>query len=124
MLEHALATGMKVVTNGFAKLQMRLLPDADTRSCILMFHDILQDGAPVTDEYACPFNTFCRILDAYRARGFSFVPLDALLDAPYCAIQYKRCAVTFDDGFKSLSTLAAPYLIKEGVPFTAYVTTG
>lgn len=123
-MEHPYATCRKVMRNALSGLRMRGALGAPDRSRILMFHDLVADGAPLPDEYACSFSDFCRILEDCRENGFSFIPLDALLDANARDVRRKKCVLTFDDGYESLAALAEPYLRKLGIPFTAYITSG
>lgn len=123
-MKHPIATAKKVLCNRIAAGKMRGALGAPDRSRICMFHDVVPEGAPLPDEYACSINTLRRIVTAYQERGFSFVTLDALLDTPYRAAMRHMAVLTFDDGFSSVYTLAAPYLTEANVPFSVYVTTG
>ncbi len=122
-MNHPYATIVKVLVNQVAKLAMGTGLGAPNRSRILMFHDIAAPNAPLMDEYACSLDTFERILDAYTKQGFAFVSLDALLDAPYAQVKEGHCVLTFDDGYASLFSLAAPLLFSREIPFTVYVAT-
>ena len=122
-MSHPYAAAMKVLVNQIARAKMGTWLGAPRRSRILMFHDVMAPGAPLPDEYACSLDILQAILDAYEERGFAFVSLDALLDAPSAQWKEGLCVLTFDDGFASLHTLAAPLLCARGIPFTAYVTT-
>lgn len=121
-MQHFYATLCKIAVNRLAKFVNRTPIGNPDRTRILMFHDVVPDGSPLPDEYACSLGKLVKILDAYRARGFQFVSLDALLAAPFSKAKRGRCVLTFDDGFESLFTLAAPVLFASGVPFTVYVT--
>ncbi len=123
-MKHLFATAQKVLCNRIAACKMRGALGAPDRSRICMFHDVVPDGAPLPDEYACSIGTLRQIVTAYQARGFSFVTLDALLDTPYRAARRHMAVLTFDDGFASVYTQAAPCLAGNNVPFVAYVTSG
>lgn len=58
---------------------------------------------------------------AYLSRHRTVVPLADLLAGPRFA--RPAVAITFDDGFRSLLTVAAPLLERHGFPATAFVTT-
>ena len=118
------ATLMKIAANKLAQFRMATTLRDPMRSRIGMFHDIVPDDAPLPDEYACHISDLRRIVEAHIARGFRFVPLSALLTMPDKQAEYGCCALTFDDGFAGVATLAAPYLSERGIPFTLYITTG
>lgn len=123
-MKHPYATACKVIKNKVSAGLMRTSLGAPERSRICMFHDIVVDGAALPDEYACTMGQFAQIVDAYREQGLTFIPLDKLLDMPYSAAKSGYCVITLDDGFSSAASLAAPYLIQAGIPFTLYVSTG
>lgn len=120
----AYATGLKIARNKTAAWQRRLTSDAEERSRLAMFHDVLPDGAPVDDPYACSLSALMQSVHGFTSRGFTYVSLDALLSLPRAQAEKRRIVLTFDDGFQDLLLVAAPALFANGVPFTAYITTG
>jgi len=84
---------------------------------VLMYHDLNEVGAR-NDIYSLPVTQFAEGVAALarwtRERSHSFVPLTA---TPRPGI-----AVTFDDGYRSTLTLAAPFLMEYSIAFTVFVT--
>jgi len=84
---------------------------------VLMYHDLNKEGAR-DDIYSLPVSQFAEGVAALtrwaRERSHSFVPLTA---TPRPGI-----AVTFDDGYRSTLTLAAPLLVEYSIAFTVFVT--
>ena len=84
---------------------------------VLMYHDLNDDGAH-DDIYSLPVSQFAEGVAALalwaREHGHSFVPLTA---TPRPGI-----AFTFDDGYRSTLTRAAPILVERSIPFSVFVT--
>jgi peptidoglycan/xylan/chitin deacetylase (PgdA/CDA1 family) len=82
-----------------------------------MYHDLNEMGARHY-LYSLPVTQFAEGVAALarwvREHGHSFVPLTA---TPRPGI-----AVTFDDGYRSTLTLAAPLLVEHSIAFTVFVT--
>lgn len=123
-MKHPYATACKVIINKFSAWLMQTGLGTPERSRICMFHDIVADGAPLPDEYACTVGQLAQIVTAYREQGLTFISLDALLDMPGSKAKNGYCVITLDDGYASAASLAAPYFIQERIPFTLYASTG
>jgi peptidoglycan/xylan/chitin deacetylase (PgdA/CDA1 family) len=82
-----------------------------------MYHDVNEAGTRV-DIYSLPVSQFVEGVSALalwaRAHGHPFVPLTA---TPRPGI-----ALTFDDGYRSTISLAAPILTEHSIPFSVFVT--
>lgn len=84
---------------------------------ILVSHDISAAGDPTySAANSTPPSLFQRQLEFLKAR-FRFVPLAHLLADPD---PKPLAALTFDDGFLTVATRAAPMLRKLSVPFTVF----
>jgi len=66
------------------------------------------------------------MIRSYSQRGYSFVPLDTILDetGKRGINARKMVNVSFDDGFADVFTNAYPILKRYHVPFTVYLTSG
>ncbi len=117
------ATALKVTRNKANAWTYAHTFDAEMRSRIAMFHNILPDGTPNEDIYACTLSELLGSIACHREKGFRYVSLDAMLNVPDDGARYGRVALTFDDGYASLLTLVAPALAELDIPFTAYITT-
>lgn len=117
------ATAQKILCGKIAQWRMRGPLGEPDRSRILMFHDIIPDDALISDEYACPLSTLIQIVTALRARGFSIITLDELLDLSDDTAARNCAVLTFDDGYESVFSLALPSLSALCAPFTVYITT-
>ena len=96
--------------------------DSDV-SFIAMFHNVLRDNEAVALEYECYESELICFINMMSAQGVKFVSLDELLTLPKEEAEKKKCVITFDDGYASVFTLAAPILHERKIPFTVYVTT-
>ena len=123
-MKHLYATACKVIKNKLSAWLMQTGLGAPERSRICMFHDVVDDGAPLPDEYAGTIGQLTQIVTAYLEQGLTFISLDALLDMPYSKAKTGHCVITLDDGYASAASLVAPFLTQAGIPFTLYVSTG
>lgn len=105
----------RLVARSLGALQSRDEPAHGTR--VLMYHDVNDTGTR-DDIYSLPVGQFAEGVAALvkwaRQYGHSFVPLTA---TPQPGI-----AVTFDDGYRSTLTLAAPILAEHSISFSVFVT--
>jgi len=92
-------------------------------SHISMFHEVFLDVEPLPDEYACHVSHLIDYIETCKSLGFEFVSIDEILTKSSQDSIYKKCVITFDDGFASTLTVVAPLLANMKVPFTVYVTT-
>jgi len=83
---------------------------------ILTYHSIDDSGSPVSISPAA----FRRHVEWLASGTVRVVSLEALLAAPD---DQHRVAITFDDGFASVATEAAPLLAAHGFPATVFVVT-
>jgi peptidoglycan/xylan/chitin deacetylase (PgdA/CDA1 family) len=97
-----------------------ILPLACGTRFIFVFHDISTDQEPhYHPNYSIPPEVFRDQIAAIRDL-FDLVSLDVLCD-PDETTSSHRAALVFDDGFLSVSTVAAPYLSARGIPFAVFV---
>lgn len=114
-MNHAKYFGARVAARSIRMLRRPNEPARGTR--VLMYHDLNNDGAH-RDVYSLPVQQFAEGIIAlanwaYKS-GHSFVPLT---HAPQPGI-----AITFDDGYRSTLTLAAPILVERSIAFSVFVT--
>ncbi len=101
---------------------------------VLMYHQILPDDAPegwvpsslADPRYGVGVRTFARQMACLRENGFATVSLDDWIGGriPSGPSSAPAVIVTFDDGYESDWTLAAPVLESFAVPATFFVSTG
>jgi peptidoglycan/xylan/chitin deacetylase (PgdA/CDA1 family) len=90
---------------------------------IFLFHGVMPEPRPGVRNYTGKHLTlekFEATLDDFAAQGEAVTMDDIALGRPLPPRAY---AVTFDDGFRNNSTVAAPALRRRGIPATIYVTT-
>jgi peptidoglycan/xylan/chitin deacetylase (PgdA/CDA1 family) len=88
---------------------------ASRSSHILCYHSV---GTPQMGVNDVSPRRFRAQIEAALADGFTFVPASELaIDADHG----NRLAITFDDGFRSVATNAAPILAEYGIPWTVFV---
>jgi peptidoglycan/xylan/chitin deacetylase (PgdA/CDA1 family) len=87
---------------------------------ILTYHAIHDTPSPVSSTAA----GLVRDIDDLDRAGFAFVSLDELLTRRRGGKQERIAAVTFDDGYASVATEAAPILQRRNVPATVFVIPG
>jgi peptidoglycan/xylan/chitin deacetylase (PgdA/CDA1 family) len=97
------------------------------RLSVLSYHaiaDLTED--PLLDRYSVPPARFAEQLDFLSERGWSFVNLDAVLEA----FRGERCLppravlLTFDDAYTDLLDAACPILSERGIPGVAFAVAG
>lgn len=105
----------RLAARSLGALQRHDEPARGTR--VLMYHDVNDTGAR-DDIYSLPVSQFAEGVAALvrwaREHGHSFVPLTAT--------PQRGIAVTFDDGYRSTLTLAAPILVEHSIAFSVFVT--
>jgi peptidoglycan/xylan/chitin deacetylase (PgdA/CDA1 family) len=99
-----------------------LLPDDAVQLAVLMYHALDRAGSPVSIDP----RTFERQLGRLGQAGYSVLPLSealgVLMASP--AQQRRLAALTFDDGYASVYTTAAPMLAHYGWRATIFAVTG
>jgi biofilm PGA synthesis lipoprotein PgaB len=89
---------------------------------IFMYHHVARDTPPVTS--VTP-ERFREQMDFLEREGFEVLPLMMVVEALRAgdAVPDKSIVLTFDDGYESVLTVAAPELERRGWPFTVFVST-
>ena len=96
-----------------------VLPLATGRRFVFLFHDISPESEPHHHRnYSVSPGVFFRQIQVLREL-FALVSLDTLCDRDNRSPS-NQAAVVFDDGFLSVSTLAAPHLSAQGIPFAVF----
>lgn len=100
-------------------LRLYIHPLKINGSHILMFHDI---GNLETNpnQYYININDFEKIIKQYINKGYKFVSLDNIKNVKKECDKF--CAITFDDGYKSVYKCALPILEKYNIPFCAFIS--
>lgn len=91
-------------------------PGTHRRRVVLIYHSV--GGGPLST----PVEQFCAQLD-WLARNARMVSLEEMLRSP-SANSRLQVSLTFDDGYDTVYSLAAPLLSERGFPATVYLTTG
>ena len=86
----------------------------NARSAILTYHSIDDSGSVISISAA----EFARHMKSLAMSGISVVPLQEVQKRPGCV------ALTFDDGYESFRTIAAPLLERYGFPATVFIVSG
>ena len=103
---------------------------------VLMYHQIVPDLAPADwvpspladPRYGVREGEFARQMAHLRREGYEVLSLEALVSGGDSSLggspERPAVAITFDDGYESDFTRAAPVLATYGLPATFFVTTG
>lgn len=97
------------------------------RFSVLAYHAIADlEEDPAIGRFSVPPARFAEHLDFLRARGWTFVDLDTVLDALGGEKPLPRRALllTFDDAYDDLLADAAPILVARGIPAVAFAVAG
>ena len=89
---------------------------------VLVYHGVFPDVPAALAgavHNVTPRNLVCQ-LDWLKAH-FKMMPLDTMFDG---SSPRGKVAITFDDGYKSVFTEAAPLLFARGIPFTVFINGG
>lgn len=93
------------------------------RLCILTYHRVLAQPDPLLggEIDLASFRWQMQLL----AKGFTVLPLaEALQRLQQNSLPPRAVSITFDDGYRSVHTLALPVLQQLGLPATVFATTG
>jgi peptidoglycan/xylan/chitin deacetylase (PgdA/CDA1 family) len=108
------------IAKAVGKLERRLLPGAPV---ILIYHRV----AEVRDDWGIvtPPKVFAEQIEAVRSVR-DVVSLSELLDGRRGSRRHgdRLAAITFDDGYQDVFTVARPILDRLGCPSTVFITTG
>lgn len=88
---------------------------------VLMLHHVVPRGkTPDKPEISVSEDTFKALIEKLGQSGFKFISPEALESA----VSRKSVLITFDDVCSDALETAVPYLIKEKLPFTAFISEG
>ncbi|MCA0404684.1 MAG: polysaccharide deacetylase family protein [Proteobacteria bacterium] len=108
-------------------LDRMLGPRTRGLGCILTFHRVTHDPAPLLPENAGLYITpeFLDVaLDEVKRCGYDIIALDALPERMAAKGERPFVVLTFDDGYKDLRDHALPVLKAHDAPFAAFICTG
>lgn len=91
---------------------IKLCPKRDLGPRVLMYHST-PEFADTGDHYSVEIKQFIKQINALKSDGVEFSSLKET--------GQNSVAITFDDGFKNNFLFAAPFLIKNQIPFTVFV---
>ncbi|TPK02259.1 polysaccharide deacetylase family protein [Mesorhizobium sp. B2-5-9] len=111
---HVVGPRMAIERQGLSILGRRV-PRSGGR--ILAYHSV---GQPLMDHNDVPPKLFRRQLEWAAARGYRFVPASEIARTGGDPMDL---AITFDDGLRSVMTVAAPILKDFAVPWSLFVVT-
>jgi peptidoglycan/xylan/chitin deacetylase (PgdA/CDA1 family) len=89
-----------------------------TQGRLLCYHSVGQPDLGIND---CSPSRFRRHIELAKQLGFRFVPAAQIADGGGTS---RDLAITFDDGWKSILTVAAPLLAEFEIRSTLFVATG
>lgn len=86
---------------------------------ILMYHDLSEERSPIST----PPATFARQMQWLHEAGYQALPVGAVVDALHAGAELpaRSIVLTFDDGFESVYTHAAPLLAEYGFSATVFL---
>jgi peptidoglycan/xylan/chitin deacetylase (PgdA/CDA1 family) len=89
---------------------------------ILLYHHVSDDTPAATSVSPTTFEAH---LDLIEREGYEVVPLAQIVDALVSSgeLNSRWIAITFDDAYESVASVAAPRLAERGWPFTVFVST-
>ncbi len=91
----------------------------DSRPPGLLFHSITsKPGLEMSHVSQSRFERFCTLLSRHNLRTLTLS--EALSESTEASVDEQRCILTFDDGFQSVITTAAPVLQKYNVSATVF----
>ena len=99
-----------------------LFPDHASASVILMYHKFGESSFPSTNIRIDQFESHIKEL---KDKNFNVLPLSKILVAIENKeeLPEKTVAITIDDGYKSVYSVAFPALKKANLPFTVFIST-
>ena len=122
---------LEKIKSYFYELQDRLLAFIWKKSLkfseidghILMYHHVTEQ--PIDEIPSCvrTVNEFIEGLEEERKAGYSIIPIGDFLESNNLERHSKFCVVTFDDVPSNFYYNAYPYLKKNNIPFTLFITT-
>ena len=98
--------------------------NSDYYGLVMMFHNVSDDFNSGAKDCNCTISDFCRIIEQYQAKGFTFLPVDKALEIVNNKTKEKFVVVTFDDIPDNVYKNAYPVLRDLNIPFTIFITAG
>ena len=90
---------------------------------VLNYHNIVSDDESKTRP-GTAFNDFKKQI-TWLQRYFDILPLkEAINNCRQAVLKKPTICITFDDGYKTQKTLAADFLLENGIPATFFVSSG
>lgn len=89
---------------------------------VIVYHGIGESSSATDSDLFVTREAFEQQM-AFLARHREVVPLESVVPGATVRTRRRAVALSFDDGFRSVLTVAAPVLERHGFPATAFVTT-
>jgi biofilm PGA synthesis lipoprotein PgaB len=117
-----MATAAMVAALAFATSFVSVAAHAADTAVVLMYHRFGEDDFPATNIRVEQFEAQ---LEHLRERGFNVVSLARVLEALAGGepLPERAVAITIDDAYRSVYTVAFPRFKAAGMPFTVFVST-
>ena len=89
---------------------------------VLLYHHVSNDTPAATSVSPATFDAH---LDLIEREGYEVVPLTRIVEALVSGgeLNSRWVAITFDDAYQSVASVAAPRLAARGWPFTVFIST-
>ena len=100
---------------------MKYLMKDEKISHISMFHRLNVDGNVTGNQNDCRLEDFLNYIDYCKSKGFDFISIDDLISMDSLVACHKKAVITFDDGWKSVYTVAFKELNKRRIPFICFI---
>lgn len=96
------------------------LPQDDSAAVIFAYHRIGEDSFPAT---SISMESFAAHIQELKTGGYNIMPVPEIVAAQKAGKKLPpfTVGVTFDGGYKSVMTQAAPLLLKNDIPFTIFL---
>ncbi len=119
----SLRQGLAVPVAELADLGARLWPGSRRRLAILMYHGLVERRLEPFCWHQLPLEAFERQV-RWVSRNLHPLPLEEALDRLVAGtLPPRACALTFDDGYRSVRDLALPLLAALGLHATVFLIT-
>lgn len=92
-------------------------------SHISMFHNITKTNLEIQGQDDCRIEDMMNYIRCCQELCMEFVSLDKLFSLNVEDASRNKAVITFDDGYESVSLVAAKILTDKNIPFTCFITT-
>lgn len=112
---------MKAFLKGTVFWLLSLLPRAEGKPSILMYHSVGKN----TEEFTISPQAFERQLRYLTSHAYTILPLRTLIERVAHGDEVRLCiALTFDDGYEDMYEVVFPLIQKMHIPISIFLSTG